>query len=171
MFLLGGVLFYLHSGIVKTAKELTDIERLRAELLGQESGVLTVKKSLQNTEVGRREIDSYFISNQNNVATFATAIEANAKQIDLSPEVTLETGEVEIFGETKDILHTTISVSGSFNKLYQYLQALEQIPYKVSFSSVTLASYGQTSFDEKTSSVQTKWTLDIAMDVLSYNTQ
>jgi hypothetical protein len=146
--------FYVSGMVNKNLEKISNLSNnLNTQLLKQEQFKL-FKNIINETNLDREELDTRFISSDG-LVSFITQVEALATLSGVSVDI----GNVSVSeylhqgskSELLEFLNMSISVSGSWENNFYFLNLLESLPYNISIDSFNLQTGGDT--DNKI----TKW--------------
>ncbi len=131
IFSLSGFLV-LHSYINKKNKEALDSEKSWSIEEARRANVKTLELFLEDEIKERNEIDKHFVKNTD-IVSFLNTIEGLAPKAGAVAEVTL----IDVPKDGAGLM-VGVNSKGSFESIYKFLSLLENAPYELDFSSVSL---------------------------------
>lgn|SRR3989344_1301345 len=94
--------------------------------------VSVVEQSLETIRADKAELETHF-SRSGDVVPFLNTIERLAKESGTRAEVTL----VDL-SESRDLLTVSVNASGSFEAIYKFMILLENSPYELELTAVSM---------------------------------
>ncbi len=129
-----GVYGYLFHAVKTSTEHTASLQAEVGALETQEAEVDKLKKNFAATKEQQDTLSSYFIDMNNPVPFFET-IEAYGKNVGV--KAVFDTVTIK---KAPNELDASVTVSGSFSGIYQFLQMLEVAPYEFSITSMTIQS-------------------------------
>jgi hypothetical protein len=122
----------------------------------------SIKNLLEETKSDRELVYSYFIEDEEETILFLENIENTAQKLGL--ELSTDISVIKLSLDEKresDVLRLSMNVEGEFKNIFRFVELLELMPYKISFSGVEtylLSSDGDI----------VKWRGSLSADVVSF---
>ncbi len=133
LILLGLYIFFsLRIQSVFGVAEMASHERLALETKAKQ--LTTIKSLILSTTEKREELDKHFVTSDD-IVPFIQYIES----LDTLSGGVLEIDAVDIATlSEKPVLSVSLNMSGTYSQVYRLLRMLEEMPYEISLSSLTL---------------------------------
>lgn len=140
------VVFFI--GIKNKNENISLIVNKIDSFIEKETKLKSVKKIIEDTESTRRELDTYFVTD-NGIVDFIENIEALAEEVEINAEVL----SVDINDNNKisETLLLSLEVEGLWSSLFYFISLIEELPFKIDVSKVDIEAVYTNTNKSKTS--------------------
>lgn len=162
---------------VKTKIEKASYENSSAQIAyEQKDTIQNVVNSLSDIEPHTQKIDSFFVG-ADNVVDFINTLEQNASdqntQIETTNVTILTQEEMEDREEISygEVLQVSLTVSGDWNDVMQYVRLVEGLPYNIWIESAIISLEEreiESEAEEETQGTEIVWKANLILNVLKH---
>ena len=150
-------IFYL---INNTKKKALLLEQNFSLAEKKKETIASEQNIIKETEKQRKELDSYFI-NQTNVVLFIEKIES----LGAISGSKVAINSVDIDKSRKNILKTSLSVSGKFDELFHFLSLLEALSLEINVNRVSLSG---SALVLPLTQNKSEWNMEINIELVNF---
>jgi hypothetical protein len=136
--LLGGLYYYMYSKLLDNNGQVVALADETAKESADEDTTRALRTAIQSTNNERTLLHSLFLG-KDDTASLIEKLEGLAALSHVTHELSVDTkSDAGLLADDKEILLTTIKVSGSWIEVHRFLGLVENLPYKVTLTNVRL---------------------------------